>query len=370
MSIGEKIRDLRKSKNMTQEDLAECLNVTISAVSQWEIGKTMPDITMIPIICNIFDVSSDKLLEIDLTKKNIEIENVRAEAGKYYTRGFVLEGKEILKQGLLRFPNNYGIMCDYVHVLELERDLLSKEEAKKNEEEIIRLGEKIVAECDDFSIRATTIQKLCMIYSDIGNEDRAIELANKMPSYPLSRESLLGLIYKGEKLRDLETNVLLYDHVQAMANRIKWNYKMDSGEWLYTGDERALLVKKQIDFLKMIFEAEDYGFYNETLCDSYKVLASHSARLNDENQALSYIELSANHAIKFIEYMACKEFKFSSLLFKGRTEFPAIHLDSKFNSAYHLLQFFKEPQFDFLRTNERFIEITKELEKYAGEWQV
>ncbi|MBQ7411604.1 MAG: helix-turn-helix transcriptional regulator, partial [Clostridia bacterium] len=108
MSIGEKIRDLRKSKNMTQEDLAECLNVTISAVSQWEIGKTMPDITMIPIICNVFDVSSDKLLEIDLTKKNIEIENVRTEAGKYYTRGFVLEGKEILKQGLLRFPNNYG----------------------------------------------------------------------------------------------------------------------------------------------------------------------------------------------------------------------------------------------------------------------
>ncbi len=35
MSIGEKIRDLRKSKNMTQEDLAECLNVSISAVSQW-----------------------------------------------------------------------------------------------------------------------------------------------------------------------------------------------------------------------------------------------------------------------------------------------------------------------------------------------
>ena len=370
MSIGEKIRDLRKSKNMTQEDLAECLNVTISAVSQWEIGKTMPDITMIPIICNVFDVSSDKLLEIDLTKKNMEIENIRAEAGKYYTRGFVLEGKEILKQGLINFPNSYGIMCDYVHVLELERDLLSKEDAKKNEEEIIRLGEKIVAECDDFSIRACTIQKLCMIYSDIGNEDRAIELANKMPSYPLSRESLLELIYRGERLRDLATNVLLYDHVQAMANRIKCNYRMESGEWLYTGDERAELVKKQIDFIKLIFEAEDYGFYNETLCDSYKVLASHSARQNDEKQALSYVELSATHAIKFIEYMACKEFKFSSLLFKGRTEIPTIHLDSKFNSAYRLLQFYKEPQFDFLRTNERFIEITKELEKYAGEWQI
>lgn len=370
MSIGEKIRDLRKSKNMTQEDLAECLNVTISAVSQWEIGKTMPDITMIPVICNVFDVSSDKLLEIDLTKKNQEIKKIRDEAFKYYGRGFVLEGKEILKDGLSKFPNCYDIMCDYVHVLELERGHLPEEEAKINEEEIIRLGEKIIAECDDFSIRATTIQKLCIIYSDIGNEDRAIELANQMPSYVLSRESLLSFIYKGDKFRDLETNVLLYDHIQAMSNRIKWNFKMDSGMWLYSYDERATLVKKQIDFLKLIFEAEDYGFYNETLCDSYKILASHSARQGDENQTLFYIELSANHAIKFIEYMACKEFKFSSLLFKGRTEIPDVHLGSKFNDAYHLLEFLKEPQFDFIGTNEKFLEIKAKLEKYAGEWQI
>ncbi|MBQ4510460.1 MAG: helix-turn-helix transcriptional regulator [Clostridia bacterium] len=370
MSIGEKIKLLRKSKYMTQEDLAECLNVSISAVSQWEIGKTMPDITLIPFICNVFDVSSDTLLEIDVTKKKQEIEKIREEGAKYYTRGFVSEGKKILKQGMARFPNSYEIMCDYVHVLELERASLSEEEAKINEEEIIKLGEKIVAECDDFSIRSTTIQKLCIIYSDIGNEKRAIELACKMPSYPLSRESLLEFVYNGEKLRDLATNTLLYNHVQALSNRIKWNFKMDSGEWLYTDDERAELVKKQIAFLKLIFEAEDYGFYNESLSDSYKALASHSARKRDANQSLLYIELSAHHAIKFIEYMSCKEFKFSSLLFKGRTEFPDVHLDSQYNSAYHLLNFLNEPQFDFLKDNAKFIQIKSTLEKHADKWQI
>ena len=69
MGIGEKIKELRKGKNMTQEDLAELLNVSISAVSQWEIGKTMPDITFISHICNIFDVSADELLDIDISKK-------------------------------------------------------------------------------------------------------------------------------------------------------------------------------------------------------------------------------------------------------------------------------------------------------------
>ena len=43
-SIGEKIKELRSAKKMTQEALAQNLNVTVSAVSQWESGKTMPDI--------------------------------------------------------------------------------------------------------------------------------------------------------------------------------------------------------------------------------------------------------------------------------------------------------------------------------------
>ena len=370
MSIGEKIKDLRKSKNMTQEDLAECLNVSISAVSQWEIGKTMPDITMIPIICNVFDVSADKLLEIDVTKKDQEIDKVRDEAFKYYGRGFVLEGKEILKEGLKKFPNCYDIMCDYVHVLNLERDSLSNEEAKKNEEEIITLGEKIVAECDDLSILSSTIQNLCIVYVNVGNEARAIELANKMPCEYASRESLLSFIYKGDKLRELETNVLLHNHVQSMANSIIYNYKMDSGEWLYNQEERIILLKKQIDFIKLIFENEDYGFYNDKLLDSYKMLGSMLAKEKDEKQALFYIDIAKKHAIKFIEFVTCKEFKYSSILLKGVTDIPTLHLGNKFNSAYNLLEHLKKSEFDFIRTNEKFLEIIKELEKYSGEWQI
>ena len=370
MSIGERIKDLRKSMNMTQEDLSECLNVSISAVSQWEIGKTMPDITMIPLICNVFNVSSDKLLEIDVTKKNQEIEKIRDEAFKYYGRGFVSEGKEILKEGLLKFPNCYGIMCDYVHVLELERDSLSIEEAKKNEDEIIMLGEKIVAECDDLSILSSTIQNLCIVYGSVGNEDRAIELANKMPCEYVSRESLLGFIYKGDKLRELETNVLLHNHVQAMANRIVYNFKMDSGEWLYNQEEQAILLKKQIDFIKLIFENEDYGFYNDKLFESYRMLSTMAAKEKDKNQTLLYVEMAKKHAIKFLEFVTCKEFKFSSILLKGVTDIPTVHLSDKFNSAYKLSEHLKKSEFDFIRTNEKFVEITKELEKYAGEWQI
>ena len=43
-SVGENIKNIRKKNNITQEELAEKLNVTRQAVSNWENGKTEPDI--------------------------------------------------------------------------------------------------------------------------------------------------------------------------------------------------------------------------------------------------------------------------------------------------------------------------------------
>jgi len=47
MNIGKKIQTLRKSLNLTQEQLANSVGVSIPAVSKWETGTTMPDITLI-----------------------------------------------------------------------------------------------------------------------------------------------------------------------------------------------------------------------------------------------------------------------------------------------------------------------------------
>ena len=47
--IGKFIAELRKEKNMTQEQLAEKMGVTDKSISRWENGKTMPDISMLNI---------------------------------------------------------------------------------------------------------------------------------------------------------------------------------------------------------------------------------------------------------------------------------------------------------------------------------
>lgn len=62
MDFGKKINELRKSKNITQDELAAELGVTAAAVSKWENGYTLPDILMLCALADFFQVTTDELL--------------------------------------------------------------------------------------------------------------------------------------------------------------------------------------------------------------------------------------------------------------------------------------------------------------------
>lgn len=63
MNIGEKIYNLRKKKNMSQEELASVLNVSRQTISKWETGESNPDIDKIVPLCNFFEISTDEFLK-------------------------------------------------------------------------------------------------------------------------------------------------------------------------------------------------------------------------------------------------------------------------------------------------------------------
>lgn len=67
MTIGEKITKLRASRNMSQENLAQRLNVSRQAVSRWESGESNPHIDTILQLCDIFNLTSDQLLRDDIS---------------------------------------------------------------------------------------------------------------------------------------------------------------------------------------------------------------------------------------------------------------------------------------------------------------
>lgn len=61
-NVGMKISELRKSKNMTQMELADRMNISFQAVSNWERGNSMPDISKLPELAQIFGVTIDDIL--------------------------------------------------------------------------------------------------------------------------------------------------------------------------------------------------------------------------------------------------------------------------------------------------------------------
>ena len=66
LNIGEKIKTLRKENNLTQEELAEQIHVTSQAVSKWESGAGLPDITQVAPLAKVLKVSADILLDISV----------------------------------------------------------------------------------------------------------------------------------------------------------------------------------------------------------------------------------------------------------------------------------------------------------------
>lgn len=61
MNIGKNITALRKDAGMTQEDLANQIGVSAQAVSKWETGVSMPDILLLPVIADVFDITVDEI---------------------------------------------------------------------------------------------------------------------------------------------------------------------------------------------------------------------------------------------------------------------------------------------------------------------
>lgn len=65
MNIGEKIKQTRLDRNMTQKELAEKLEVYPKDVCRWEKGERTPSLEKFADICRVLDASADELLELN-----------------------------------------------------------------------------------------------------------------------------------------------------------------------------------------------------------------------------------------------------------------------------------------------------------------
>lgn len=63
MNLGNQLYELRKNKKLSQEEVAEKLNVTRQTISKWETNQSMPDLDKVVPLCNLYGITTDELLK-------------------------------------------------------------------------------------------------------------------------------------------------------------------------------------------------------------------------------------------------------------------------------------------------------------------
>lgn len=132
MDIGKNIVRLRNEKGYTQEALASLLHVSCAAVSKWEHGSSCPDISTLPILARIFDISIDELLNFEKNLSKEQVKELCEEMLQQFQQAPFAEAMAFVRRLLRQYPNSEDLKLStarlYMQVL-----LLVQEEEQANE---------------------------------------------------------------------------------------------------------------------------------------------------------------------------------------------------------------------------------------------
>ena len=106
MTFGQTIKKLRKEANMTQENLAELLSISPQAVSRWETDVAMPDISLLPPLANLFDVTTDYLLGMETYQKDLRKAEFDEAFRKYWEHDDKEKNYQIALRAVAEYPGN------------------------------------------------------------------------------------------------------------------------------------------------------------------------------------------------------------------------------------------------------------------------
>ena len=196
INIGAVIKTLRRERGITQERLAEYLNVTPQAISRWECGLAMPDITAVPAIAAFFGVSCDKLLGMEQDDRQARIDAIRQEQQRLASLGKKQEQFALLQDAVREFPGEYSLLLDYAWALsaspydDFGETGLTEEELRALHEQVIGLGQRILDDCTDDRLRARALDLMSMEYMYFDPE-KARATAERLPDFRGTRNMAL-----------------------------------------------------------------------------------------------------------------------------------------------------------------------------------
>ena len=190
LNMGDTLRQLRRARNLTQEEVAAQLGISFQAVSKWERNEGYPDITLLSVLARFFGVTADALLLVQMSTS------------------------------------------------------LEKLGGAENLRESIAAQEQILRHCTDNEVHNAVQYNICHSYWCLGERKHAAALARQLPNLYKTRENALVYFSDGEEKRCIAAEALtplawsLGTHLHAL--------------WETTGD--AAYLRKAQTILALLFE--------------------------------------------------------------------------------------------------------------------
>ena len=314
MNLGNNIKSLRIFKKMTQEELAELLGTTSKSVSRWEQSLTYPDITLLPLIANIFEVTVDELLGVESIKQDEYVKDLNKQANQYAMNNDYVSELKLWQEAYKKLPNNEEVMIRLISVMNTINIITNE---IKYSSEIIKLGKCILEKSTNNILRINATQCLVDLYSQMDNIEMAEHYCKQLPSDLLFTRNVMRTRYlKDDKLlTSIQMNICeLMSEIGREAEFIIYDNRMKmSSEYKKEYLERLIKINELI-FVK----DNDFGYHAvPTIFNNIELAKLEFKTTNKEDviikcfgnieRAIDYITNFKPHNIKspFINTIEC-----------------------------------------------------------------
>lgn len=362
MNIGSIIKELRQKKKMSQEELAEYLGVSTQAVSRWETSVSYPDITLLPLIANVFNVTVDYLLGTDKFKNDKLIEEVKKEYHKYQCKGDNVGAHKYMKQIYEKYPNVENLQLMYADSCSAAHN-----EDKSIIDEGIEVLERLVRLSCNEEIKSKAYDKLFWLYLHKKDKVKLKDIFYNHIKPKLKKDYYSSYVLDGEELTKYcqqELCCIIGDF---------WDQLMDMRKnETYPLNEKVIALDKFNKVCQIMFENKDYPiqvlWYLKTV---NRFIAIDYLKLDDIVKALHHIKICCECAIE--SDSRPKVFKHTSLLFnhiEDDREQISYSGNTKIygNESFTLWNDLQRGDFVKLIGNEEYIKLLEELSKHKKQY--
>lgn len=309
-TIGQIIRKLRKERNFTQEELAEQLNVSAQAVSKWENGTSLPDISQVVPIASVFGVTADVLFGIEGTNAAEEAYRIVHEAQELEHYGRIetyLAAYDRMLEGLKKYPNNLILLnncvgCGLSLCLPENGWLYVPERAGEIADETERQAKLIVSYSKNASDIMRAHQVLLFLYSSRGEFAKASAEAENFPvRTDFTLHSNMARVDETKGDWNGVINHLGIDNsyaLQALEDNLARLGKAYYNVGRY--DQAIALYESWFRTMEAMFGEQFPSFHDFDSGDCYLLLAQAYLAVGDKEQAMKNAERSVRYYLDMI----------------------------------------------------------------------